>query len=107
MTLDQLTTLQAVSRTRSFRRAAEFLHLTQPAVSKQIRALKLELGERLFERGRTATLTTAGKTLLKHAEHLSQILRIARDEIEDLKELRRGQLSIGVSHTMPPMCSPT
>lgn len=100
MTLDQLVTLQAVSSAKSFRRAAETLHLTQPAVSKQIRALEIELGERLFERGRTARLTAAGKTLLKHAERLSQIVRIARDEIADLRELRRGHLSIGASHSI-------
>lgn len=100
MTLDQLVTLQTVSAMKSFRRAAEILHLTQPAVSKQIRALELELGERLFERGRTATLTAAGRALLRHAEHLSQILRIAKDEIADLRELRRGHLSIGASHSV-------
>jgi len=100
MTLDQLVTLQTVSSAKSFWRAAETLHLSQPAVSKQIRALEIELGERLFERGRTARLTTAGKTLLKHAERLSQIVRIARDEIADLRELRRGHLSIGASHSI-------
>src|SRR5690242_16235206 len=100
MTLDQLITLQTVSTTKSFRRAAESLHLTQPAVSKQIRALEDELGERLFERGRTARLTVAGATLLKHAERLSQIVRIARDEITDLKELRTGHLAIGASYTV-------
>jgi DNA-binding transcriptional LysR family regulator len=100
MTLDQLVTLQAVSAMKSFRRAAERLHLTQPAVSKQIRALESELGERLFERGRIATPTEAGKTLLKHAEQLSQIVRIAREEMADLKDLRRGHLTIGASHTV-------
>ncbi|HWP58296.1 MAG TPA: LysR family transcriptional regulator [Candidatus Acidoferrales bacterium] len=100
MTLDQLVTLQAVSAAKSFRRAAELLHLTQPAVSKQIRALEEELGARLFERGRSARLTQAGETLLKHAERLSQILRSARDELEDLRGLRRGHLSIGASHSV-------
>ena len=100
MTLDQLTTLQTVSTAKSFRRAAELLHITKPAVSKQISSLEAELGERLFERGRTASPTAAGKMLLKHAEHLSQILQTARYEIADLKELRRGNLSIGASHTI-------
>lgn len=100
MTLDQLVTLQTISTVKSFRRAAQSLHLSQPAVSKQIRALERELGERLFERGRTAQLTLAGATLLKHAERLSQIVRIARDEIADLKELRTGHLAIGASYTI-------
>src|SRR5215470_6237759 len=99
MTLDQLLTVQTISTLKSFRRAAESLHLSQPAVSKQIRALETELGERLFERGRTAQLTLAGATLLKHANQLSQIVRVARDEVADLKELRTGRLSIGASHT--------
>jgi DNA-binding transcriptional LysR family regulator len=98
MTLDQLVTFRTVSSVKSFRRAAEVLHLTQPAVSKQIRALELDLGERLFERGRTTHLTSVGETLLKHADRISQILRTAREEIADLKELRRGYLSIGATH---------
>lgn len=100
MTLDQLVTFRTVSIVNSFGAAAEMLHLTQPAVSKQIRALELELGERLFERGRTATLTQAGSTLLKYAEHLLHMVKTARNEIADLRELRRGHLSIGASHTI-------
>jgi len=100
MTLDQLVTLQTVSAMKSFRRAAAALHLTQPAVSKQIRALEDELGERLFERGRTAQLTLAGATLLKHADRLSEIVRVARDEVADLKALKTGRLALGASHTV-------
>jgi DNA-binding transcriptional LysR family regulator len=100
MTLDQLVTFRAIAGARSFRRAADVLHVTQPAVSKQIRLLEEELGEPLFERGRTATLTAAGKMLLRHTEHLSQILQTAREEIADLREMRRGHLSIGASHTI-------
>jgi DNA-binding transcriptional LysR family regulator len=100
MTLNQLVTFRTVCIAKSFRGAAEKLHLTQPAVSKQIRSLEIELGERLFERGRTAFLTEAGGTLLKYAEHLSEIVKNARNEIADLKELRRGHLSIGASHTI-------
>jgi DNA-binding transcriptional LysR family regulator len=100
MTLDQLLTFQTISTVKSFSRAAETLNLTQPAVSKQIRTLELELGERLFERGRTATLTQAGTALLKYTEHLTQILKAAKNEISDLRELRRGHLSIGTSHTI-------
>jgi DNA-binding transcriptional LysR family regulator len=99
VTLDQLTTFRTISKTRSFRRAAELLHLTQPAVSKQIHALEEELGERLVERGRQASLTEAGEALLEHAERLAQILQTARDQIADFKELRRGHLTIAASHT--------
>ena len=54
MTFDQLRAFEAVASQKSFRRAGEILHLTQPAISKQIRALETELEERLFERGKTA-----------------------------------------------------
>jgi Bacterial regulatory helix-turn-helix protein, lysR family len=57
MTLDQLHTFQTVAATKSFRRAAELLSLTQPAVSKQIQALETELEQRLFERGRSRQLS--------------------------------------------------
>jgi DNA-binding transcriptional LysR family regulator len=99
MTLDQLATFRAISKTKNFRRAAELLHLTQPAVSKQIQSLEDELGERLVERGRQASLTEAGEALLEHAERLAQILQTARDQIADFKELRRGHLTIAASHT--------
>jgi DNA-binding transcriptional LysR family regulator len=100
MTLDQLRTFQAVAAVRSFRGAADVLHITQPAISKQIQALEAELNERLFERGKRAQLTSAGTALLKHAEHLSRILTVAKEEITDLRELRAGRLSVGAAHSM-------
>jgi DNA-binding transcriptional LysR family regulator len=100
MTLDQLRTFQTLAAAKSFGRAAELLHLTQPAVSKQIRGLEDELDERLFERGRTARLTVAGAALLKHVENLSRMLTAAKEEIADLKELRSGHLSIGATHSL-------
>jgi DNA-binding transcriptional LysR family regulator len=100
MTLDQLRTFQAVAAVKSFRGAAEVLHITQPAISKQIQALEAELNERLFERGKSARLTSAGTALLKHAEHLSRILAVAKEEITDLRELRAGHLSIGAAHSV-------
>ena len=60
MTLDQLRTFQAVAAVKSFRGAAEVLHITQPAISKQIQALEAELNERLFERGKSAQLDISG-----------------------------------------------
>ena len=99
MTLDQLRTFQAVAAAKSFRGAAEVLHITQPAISKN-QALEAELNERLFERRKGAQLTSAGAALLKHAEHLSRILTVAKEEITDIKELRAGHLSIGAAHSV-------
>src|SRR5919197_2675036 len=100
MTLDQLRTFQTVAAVRSFGRAADLLHITQPAISKQIQALETELDQRLFERGRSAQLTSAGTALLRHAENLSRILTEAKEEIADLRELRGGHLSIGAPHSI-------
>lgn len=100
MTLDQLRTFQTVARAKSFRHAAELLHLTQPAISKQIQALETELGQKLLERGRNTHLTLAGTTLLKHVQNLSRMLAVAKEEIADLRELRTGHLSIGAPHSI-------
>jgi DNA-binding transcriptional LysR family regulator len=100
MNLDQLVTFRTVARMGSFRRAAEALHLTQPAVSKQIQALEIELGERLLERGRTARLTPAGEVLLKYAERVPQLVQTAREEISDLRGLGRGHLSLGAAQSI-------
>jgi DNA-binding transcriptional LysR family regulator len=100
MNLDQLVTFRTVARMGSFRRAAEVLHLTQPAVSKQIQALEAELGERLLERGRTTRLTVAGEVLLKYAERVPDLVRAAREEISDLRELERGHLSLGAAQSI-------
>ncbi|MCI0409317.1 MAG: LysR family transcriptional regulator [Acidobacteria bacterium] len=100
MNLDQLVSFRTVARMGSFRRAAEALHLTQPAVSKQIQALEAELGERLLERGRTARLTVAGEVLLKYAERVPELVQAARDEISDLRELGRGHLSLGAAQSI-------
>ena len=100
MTLDQLRTFQTVAAVKNFRHAAELLHLTQPAISKQIQALESELDERLFERGRSTRLTLAGVALLKHVTNLLRMLTAAKEEIADLKELRGGHLSIGAAHSI-------
>ena len=100
MTLDQLRTFQTVAAAKSFRRAAELLHLTQPAISKQIQALEAELDQRLFERGRNSKLTEAGTTLLKHVSDVSRILKAAKEEIADLREFRGGHLAIGAAHSI-------
>jgi DNA-binding transcriptional LysR family regulator len=99
MTLDQIRTFQAVAAAHSFRRAASILHLTQPAVSKQIRALEAELGLPLLERRKNTRLTAAGAALLKHAERLAVVLRSAREEIADIKDLRGGNVSLGATHS--------
>ncbi len=59
MDIDQLKTFLEVSRQKSFSRAAEKLHVTQPSISAQVRALETYLGHRLFERGGGKVTLTA------------------------------------------------
>ncbi|PXW97912.1 LysR family transcriptional regulator [Sphaerotilus hippei] len=69
LSLDVLRSFEAVARLLSFSAAAEEMHLTQPAVSRQIKALEEELGAALFQRGtRKVELTQAGRSLLRAVE---------------------------------------
>ena len=71
MSLDKLKLFLAVANTGSFSRAAQVSDVTQSAISKRIFQLELQLGHRLFDRhGRGATLTDAGRVLVRHAESL-------------------------------------
>ncbi|SDX50715.1 DNA-binding transcriptional regulator, LysR family [Marininema mesophilum] len=89
-----------VAKTRSFSRAAEELHLTQPAVSQQIRSLESRYDTRLFERNnKSVELTPAGKILFREGtEILNQYARTKR-LIEDLTQSANGPLSLGASYT--------
>ncbi|MGH9674406.1 MAG: LysR family transcriptional regulator [Bryobacteraceae bacterium] len=100
MTLDQLATFRAVARLKNFRLAAESMHVTQPAVSKQIRALEEELGGPLLERGRKMQLTVAGEVLLRHADRVAQTVEVAREEIGDLRGQGAGKLAISAYHVL-------
>lgn len=99
MNSERLRTFHRVARIGSFRRAAEDLHLSQPAVSKQIRALEAELGAQLFERGHSVRLTPAGETLVGYAERMDGLLRAAKDELSDLARVDAGQLRVGLTHS--------
>jgi DNA-binding transcriptional LysR family regulator len=70
MDITRLRYFERVARLASFTRAAEDLHVAQPALSKQIAALEQEIGARLFERvgGHSIILTERGQRLLAHTE---------------------------------------
>lgn len=92
----RLLTFREVARQQSFSRAAVALSLTQPAVSQQIRALEVGLGERLIERGRGSfALTAAGALLLDHAEALHARLHLAETQLGESVGESRRQLRIG------------
>jgi DNA-binding transcriptional LysR family regulator len=96
MEIYQLRTFLAVARLRHLTRAAEQLHLTQPAVSKQIKALEQELGVLLFERQPTGmVLTSEGQALFPMAE---RTLFSAMELLNHSRVLRgevAGEVTIG------------
>jgi DNA-binding transcriptional LysR family regulator len=100
MTLRQFEVFLAVARAKSFRRAAEAVHLSQPALSQHVRELEANLGASLFDRlGRSVQLTEAGRILEDHATRMFATLTDARQAIADLQGLQRGALAIGASTT--------
>ena len=92
----RLLTFREVARQRSFSRAAAALSLTQPAVSQQVRALEVQLGERLIERGRGGfALTPAGELLLAHADAVRERLDLAETQLAEAVAAERRVLRVG------------
>ena len=97
----RLKVFRAVARHLNFRRAAEELCLTQPAVTLQIKALEQELGVQLFDRsGAHITLTPAGNMLLKYAGKIEKLEAAALAALAQFSEGQRGELRIGASLTI-------
>jgi DNA-binding transcriptional LysR family regulator len=94
--VDKLATLQAVVRHGSFSAAARTLHLTQPAVSRQVSLLERRLGTQLVRRTqRGVQATEAGDLLVRHTEAILNRLSLAEWEIGQLAGLRRGTVRLG------------
>jgi LysR family transcriptional regulator, low CO2-responsive transcriptional regulator len=97
VTLRQLRVFLAAARYMNFSRAAEELHLTQPAVSTQIKELAAGVGLPLFERiGRRSYLTPAGVELQQCAKAVLHRLRETEDTLAQLKGITGGQLNVAV-----------
>jgi len=100
VTLRQMKVFAVVARHLSFTRAARELHLTQPAVSQQIRLLEQEVGLPLFEKiGRKVHLAPAGEELLRYANQTLELLREASESLAAMRGLRRGVLKLGAVST--------
>jgi LysR family transcriptional activator of glutamate synthase operon len=94
--LRQLRYAEAVARHRHFTRAAEELHVAQSALSHQIRRLEAELGTELFERtSRHVVPTEAGEAIAARARRILAEVDDAKEEIDELRGLVRGRVSIG------------
>ena len=99
-TLDQMRILSAIVHEGSFKKAADSLYVTQPAVSLQIQNLEKQLEVTIFDRGgRKAELTEAGEVLLKYCERVLSDCQEACRALEDLQNLKGGSLVVGASQT--------
>ena len=97
----RLVVFRAVARQLSFRKAAEELYLTQPAVSLQIKALEEDIGVQLFDRtGSHIALTEAGRVLLACSQQVNTLLIEAEQQIAALSGDHAGQLALGASTTI-------
>ena len=97
----RLVAFRAVAEQLSFRKAAEELYLTQPAVSLQIKALEEDVGVQLFDRtGSHITLTAAGKVLLDYCEQVKTLLAQTEHAIAALSGEHSGELALGASTTI-------
>ncbi len=100
LTLRQLKIFEAVARHLSFTRASEELHLTQPAVSMQVKQLEETVGLPLFEQvGKRVYLTEAGEELERYSRSILAILDEASVVFDEMKGLERGRLRITVAST--------
>lgn len=99
MDIANLKAFVSIANTGSFSLASEELFLTQPAISKRISCLELELDTPLFDRiGRKVRLTAAGETLYKHAQLILKEVNNAKKSVANLSESVEGELKIATSH---------
>lgn len=97
----RLKTFRVVSEMLSFRKAANYLHLTQPAVTAQIKGLETSLGVALFHRiGRDVSLTPAGETLLVYARRIEKLTNQAAAALNSCGADEEIEISVGASFTL-------
>lgn len=98
--LDQLKILKAIIKEGSFRKAADNLYVSQPAISLQIQNLEKQLNIPIFERdNKRATLTEAGNLLLRYGNRILALCEETCRALEDLHNLQGGTLIVGASQT--------
>ena len=102
----RLRVFRAVAEELSFRKAAEVLHLSQPAVSQHVHALEEEVGVQLFDRARGGghgsqiSLTEAGRVLQGYADRAAETMVEARRALAALNDETVGPLRLGASTTV-------
>lgn len=101
MNLHHLKVFLAVAQAGSVSRGAETLHISQPAVTREIRDLEASLGLALFDRHpRGVTPTEGGQRLLQFAERIFALEQAAERDLRDLAGLGHGELILGASATL-------
>jgi DNA-binding transcriptional LysR family regulator len=101
LNLHLLRLFATVVRTGSFSRAADALHISQPAISKGVRDFELQVGCRLLDRTpKGVRPTREGRALARHAETLFAAERAAEVELLSLRSLDSGSLRVGASTTI-------
>src|SRR5581483_3751464 len=101
MNLRHLAIFHAIARRGSVNAAAEHLHTSQPAVSRELRTLEERLGVVLFDRlPRGMRLTEAGQVLLDYADRIFTLDQAAERAMHELANLESGHLAIGASNTL-------
>jgi DNA-binding transcriptional LysR family regulator len=104
MELRQLRYLLAIAEERHFTRAAAREHIAQPALSQQIRRLEDELGVPLVQRTtRRVAMTDAGELLVARARRILAEVEAAQMEIQALRGIHTGRVTVGAMHTMGPV----
>ena len=99
-TLDQLRIIKAIASEGSFKKAADSLYISQPAVSLQIHNLEKQLNVLIFDRGsRKASFTEEGEMLLRYGNRILSLCDETCRAIDDLHNLQGGTLVVGASQT--------
>jgi DNA-binding transcriptional LysR family regulator len=94
-------------RLESFTQAAENLHVTQSTISKMVRQLEEEVGDRLLIRqGRKLILTDTGRIVFARGQEMLATMRLLTREVRDTQTLRHGQLAIGIPPMINLLCTP-
>lgn len=100
MELYPLRVFLTVATEKSFSRAAEKLHRTQPAISLALQRLESDLGERLIDRSaKDLVLTDAGRTVLEYARRFENLNGELQDSLAELRDNSAGRLSIGANES--------
>ena len=108
VSLQQLRALAAVAETGSFTRAAERLHLTQPAISHLVKRMEEDLGQPLVVRGRRIRMTDAGQMMVDTAVRALRLIDESVNACRSQAQLREGRVVLAVGHLtagalMPPL----